>query len=330
MASIIESMLLKTNKGWRPKRTIIFCSWGGNPFGNIGSYKWGKEFEKILQNNAVAYIDIQNPYFGNTSLRSIASPSLQQLTAEAIKKMQRICTEGKTCHKSNVSSVHMQRDADFFINYLGIAAAQFVFDDFKSSEAINFISEAFFINKTKNVQEQNHSFHLHRYVAKLTTEIVLQISTQPILPFNALDVALEIQKRIEGDGSSDSILMEQSRSLRETAQLFQSNEMRPANNPRERNPLRVRMLNDILQNLEKNFLIQNHPAGFPRNILYRLDERTTRFSLLQEAQEHCKISKSNETLLSALQEVLNCITSATLYLKESLHVFQDGLEESDL
>ncbi|KAL8188039.1 UNVERIFIED_CONTAM: hypothetical protein K2H54_060190 [Gekko kuhli] len=50
--------------------------------------------------------------------------------------------------------------------------------------------------------------------------------------------------------------------LRESAQLFQSDEMRPANDPKERAPTRVRMLNDVLQSLEKNFLVQQVPPGF--------------------------------------------------------------------
>lgn len=52
--------------------------------------------------------------------------------------------------------------------------------------------------------------------------------------------------------------------LRESAELFQSDEMRPANDPKERAPSRVRMLNDILQDLEKNFLVQWVPPGFYR------------------------------------------------------------------
>lgn len=53
-------------------------------------------------------------------------------------------------------------------------------------------------------------------------------------------------------------------SLRESAQLFQSDEMRPANDPKERAPTRVRMLNDVLQNLEKNFVVQQAPPGLYR------------------------------------------------------------------
>lgn len=52
--------------------------------------------------------------------------------------------------------------------------------------------------------------------------------------------------------------------LRDTAELFQSDEMRPANDPKERAPIRVRMLNDVLQSLEKSFLVYRAPPGLYR------------------------------------------------------------------
>lgn len=66
-----------------------------------------------------------------------------------------------------------------------------------------------------------------------------------------------------GDQPNTQLLGLASR-LRDSAELFQSDEMRPANDPRERVPVRVRMLNDILQDMEKNFLAQRVPPGFYR------------------------------------------------------------------
>lgn len=62
-----------------------------------------------------------------------------------------------------------------------------------------------------------------------------------------------------------------------------------------------------------------------RNILYRLDERTSQFSILLEALEHCKLHQSNETLQAALSEVLNSINSAQVYFKAGLDVFENTL-----
>lgn len=65
---------------------------------------------------------------------------------------------------------------------------------------------------------------------------------------------------------------------------------------------------------------------FPfRNILYHTDEKTSQFSILMEAWEHCKSLTSNETLQEALSDVLNSINSAQVYFKAGLDVFESVL-----
>lgn len=67
-----------------------------------------------------------------------------------------------------------------------------------------------------------------------------------------------------GDEAGVPQLLAVASRLRDTAELFQSDEMRPANDPEERAPVRVRMLNDVLQGLEKSFLLHQAPPGLYR------------------------------------------------------------------
>ncbi|KAL4691897.1 hypothetical protein H8957_002840 [Semnopithecus entellus] len=161
---------------------------------------------------------------------------------------------------------------------------------------------------------------------KLSGEVILQIANEPVLPFNAIDIALEVQNNLKGDQPNTHQLLAMASRLRESAELFQSDEMRPANDPKERASSRIRMLNDILQDMEKSFLVKQAPPGFYRNILYHLDEKASRFSILVEAWEHCKPLASNETLQEALSEVLNSINSAQVYFKTGLDVFRSVLD----
>uniref|UniRef100_A0A8B9TQB9 N-acetylated alpha-linked acidic dipeptidase like 2 n=1 Tax=Anas platyrhynchos TaxID=8839 RepID=A0A8B9TQB9_ANAPL len=276
ITAFIQALMLKVKRGWRPDRTIVFCSWGGTSFGNIGSYEWAEDLKRVLQRNVVAYVSLHNPVRGNSTLHPIASPSLQQLTAE------------------------------------------------NSS----FLSEALFPVHATKTEELDPSFKLHETIAKLTGQVTLHIANEPVLPFNALDIALEVQNSLKvliGDKVDASQLLAVASQLRDTAELFQSDEMRPANDPKERAPIRVRMLNDVLQSLEKSFLVQQAPPGLYRNILYRLDERTNQFSVLLEALEHYKLHQSNETIQAALSEVLNSISSAQVYFKAGLDVFETTL-----
>ncbi|XP_054201955.1 inactive N-acetylated-alpha-linked acidic dipeptidase-like protein 2 isoform X5 [Homo sapiens] len=274
ITAFIRALMSKVKRGWRPDRTIVFCSWGGTAFGNIGSYEWGEDFKKVLQKNVVAYISLHSPIRGNSSLYPVASPSLQQLVVEGP----------------------------------------------------SFLSEARFSTRATKIEEMDPSFNLHETITKLSGEVILQIANEPVLPFNALDIALEVQNNLKGDQPNTHQLLAMASRLRESAELFQSDEMRPANDPKERAPIRIRMLNDILQDMEKSFLVKQAPPGFYRNILYHLDEKTSRFSILIEAWEHCKPLASNETLQEALSEVLNSINSAQVYFKAGLDVFKSVLD----
>jgi N-acetylated-alpha-linked acidic dipeptidase len=44
-------------QGWKPKRTIIYCSWDGEEPGLLGSTEWGEEHDAELKQHAVAYIN---------------------------------------------------------------------------------------------------------------------------------------------------------------------------------------------------------------------------------------------------------------------------------
>ena len=43
---------------WRPRRSLIFCSWGAEEYGLIGSYEWVEEHAKVLSQRAVAYLNV--------------------------------------------------------------------------------------------------------------------------------------------------------------------------------------------------------------------------------------------------------------------------------
>ncbi|XP_063560455.1 inactive N-acetylated-alpha-linked acidic dipeptidase-like protein 2 isoform X2 [Gorilla gorilla gorilla] len=323
ITAFIRALMSKVKRGWRPDRTIVFCSWGGTAFGNIGSYEWGEDFKKVLQKNVVAYISLHSPIRGNSSLYPVASPSLQQLVVE---KNNFNCTRRAQCPETNISSIQIQGDADYFINHLGVPIVQFAYEDIKTLEGPSFLSEALFSTRATKIEEMDPSFNLHETITKLSGEVILQIANEPVLPFNALDIALEVQNNLKGDQPNTHQLLAMASRLRESAELFQSDEMRPANDPKERAPIRIRMLNDILQDMEKSFLVKQAPPGFYRNILYHLDEKTSRFSILIEAWEHCKPLASNETLQEALSEVLNSINSAQVYFKAGLDVFKSVLD----
>ena len=87
-ASMLEAVhgvgaLLK--QGWRPKRTIVFCSWDAEEEGLIGSTEWVEQHMTEL-NRAVAYFNVDvgvaGPDFG-----AAAVPSLKQFVRELTQEV---------------------------------------------------------------------------------------------------------------------------------------------------------------------------------------------------------------------------------------------------
>ncbi|HEY8781088.1 MAG TPA: transferrin receptor-like dimerization domain-containing protein [Mucilaginibacter sp.] len=75
--------LLKT--GWRPKRTIVYCSWDGEEPGLIGSTEFAEEHDKELQQKAVIYINTDDS--GRGFLGAGGSQSLENFMDEISKNV---------------------------------------------------------------------------------------------------------------------------------------------------------------------------------------------------------------------------------------------------
>uniref|UniRef100_A0A8C2BNI3 N-acetylated alpha-linked acidic dipeptidase like 2 n=1 Tax=Cyprinus carpio TaxID=7962 RepID=A0A8C2BNI3_CYPCA len=319
MTQIIASMTAQSRAGWQPDRTIVFCSWGGTSLGNIGSFEWGKENAVVLQSRAVAYVSLHNPVRASGSLQAIASPSLQQLAAETQKRHSMSCSRGGGCPGPNVSSLQTPGDSSFFSSQLAVPTVEFTYSEFPKTERAFFLTEAFFPPESLLRETLDPAFKLHETIAKITAEAILRLATDPVLPFYPLDIALDVQNKLKDDPLSRPDLLNVAASLRDNSAFFQSEVMRPANDPKERDPAHVRMLNDVLRDLEKSFLIPNPPLGFYRNILYCLSRQTPRFSILKDALEVPWHSSINQSLTL----VTSAISSADKLVESGLDLFEN-------
>ena len=64
-------------QGWRPRRTLIVCSWDGEEYGLTGSTEWGEQFADELRKKGVAYLNVDSstsgPNLGVEAVPSLAS-----------------------------------------------------------------------------------------------------------------------------------------------------------------------------------------------------------------------------------------------------------------
>jgi N-acetylated-alpha-linked acidic dipeptidase len=83
MLEAIHGVGTLLKRGWRPKRTMIFCSWDGEEEGLIGSTEWVEQ-NGALMSHAVTYfntdVGVSGPNFG-----AAAVPSLKQFVRDVTK-----------------------------------------------------------------------------------------------------------------------------------------------------------------------------------------------------------------------------------------------------
>jgi len=88
-ASLVEIVRafgkLKTDRNWRPRRTLVFCSWGAEEYGLIGSTEWMEQHFKVLSQRAVAYLNVDVAVGGNQTFYGDAYPTLKQLIIDMSK-----------------------------------------------------------------------------------------------------------------------------------------------------------------------------------------------------------------------------------------------------
>uniref|UniRef100_A0A131YVF7 N acetylated alpha linked acidic dipeptidase like protein like n=1 Tax=Rhipicephalus appendiculatus TaxID=34631 RepID=A0A131YVF7_RHIAP len=87
LMAIAEAYGKMAMQGWRPRRTLMFCSWGAEEFGLIGSQEWVEQHRVQLDHQAVAYLNVDIAVQGNGTLEVSASPLLAHLIWESTKKL---------------------------------------------------------------------------------------------------------------------------------------------------------------------------------------------------------------------------------------------------
>jgi N-acetylated-alpha-linked acidic dipeptidase len=78
--------------GWRPRRTLIYCSWDGEEPGLIGSTEWAETHARELQAHAVLYVNSDTN--GRGFLNMGGSHSLQRLVNEVAAGVHDAQTDG--------------------------------------------------------------------------------------------------------------------------------------------------------------------------------------------------------------------------------------------
>ncbi len=207
MASMMEEAramgeLLKM--GWKPKRTIIICSWDGEEQGLLGSTEWAEAHAVELRRKAVAYINTDA--VGRGYLRAEGSHSLETLVNEVARGIQdpeknislwkrsqlkRIADspsdrkELRSRPDLRISALGSGSDYTAFIDHLGIPSLNLAFGGEGGGGVYHSIYDDFYWY----TRFADTDFVYGRALAQTAGTIVMRLANADVLPFSFTNLA---------------------------------------------------------------------------------------------------------------------------------------------
>ncbi|CAN6897917.1 unnamed protein product [Brassica oleracea] len=206
------SVLLKS--GWRPRRTILLCSWDAEEFGMIGSTEWVEENVLNLGESAVAYLNVDCAVQGSGFFAG-ATPQLDGLLLDALKLVQdpddvALTVEETFKSQNNIIERLSRVDSDFsgFLHHAGIPSIDMYYGaDYP-------VYHTAFDSYDWMIRNADPLFHRHVAMAGVWGLLGIILADEPVLPFNYISYAEQLQthrdalsKLLQGKASVDPLSM---------------------------------------------------------------------------------------------------------------------------
>ncbi|CAN1240832.1 Probable glutamate carboxypeptidase LAMP1 [Linum perenne] len=182
-------------KGWKPRRTIIFCSWDAEEYGLIGSTEWVEDNRQVLKSKAVAYLNVDIAVC-DEGYYAAATPQLDQLLKEATKQVKDPKNSTRSVYDSwtgSSASPQIGRlggggsDYAAFVQHIGVASVDMSYGE--GYPVYHSMYDDFVWMKKFG----DPMFHKHVAVASIWGYLALRLADDEILPFNYKTYAEELK-----------------------------------------------------------------------------------------------------------------------------------------
>ncbi|KAI9845555.1 MAG: hypothetical protein M1837_004652 [Sclerophora amabilis] len=188
---VVRSFGEALKKGWKPSRTIVFCSWDGEEYGLLGSTEWVEEYLPWLSKSAVAYLNVDVAASGSR-FSTAASPLLNNIIYELTSL---IPSPNQTVPGQTISSLwskqirSMGSGSDFtaFQDFAGIPCVDMGFGPGLEDPVYHYHSNYDSFDWMERFGDRG--WHHHVAIAKLWSLFAAKLVETPIIGFNTTDYA---------------------------------------------------------------------------------------------------------------------------------------------
>ncbi|XP_070538244.1 putative N-acetylated-alpha-linked acidic dipeptidase [Ptychodera flava] len=296
-ASIMEATRVfgdMVKSGWRPRRTLVFCTWGAEEYGLIGSNEWVEENMKSLIPRGVAYINVDAPLMGIHYLRVSATPNLKEVVFNAARKVPdpnpsgnrqtfydtMITRAPKDGNEPLLYDLGSGSDYASFLHRMGMSAIDMTYRwdtdkyDFSMYPMYHSVYETFHLVETF----YDPQFKYLQGMTRMWIEVAWQLADSLILPFNCEDYGIRVKKMFDGFSETDSASKIRNRGLSldtfgDAVSKFKSqstNFHKAIANVDRKSPMDIRRVNDQLMALDRAFMDPLGLTGRPytRHVIF--------------------------------------------------------------
>ncbi|XP_070565287.1 N-acetylated-alpha-linked acidic dipeptidase 2-like [Ptychodera flava] len=274
--------------GWRPRRSIVFCSWGAEEYGLIGSNEFVEEFAKSLTARAVVYLNLDISVMGNYRFIAWSSPLLFKAMHEATKKVKdpNRSSDGKvqTVYENWLQKGPKTSEDVPIIGDLSANSdhAPFVIRIGVPSTFMGYMHTSILYPMYHSVYETFHlvstyydpTFEYHATVARVWGELLRSFADSLVLPMDCRDYAkridelfqsvkTEFEEKLVARNISLDILENAIQNMTSSAEYVH---MTIEGLKGTKDPMAYRIANDVLTGFERVFI---DPLGLPDRSLVR-------------------------------------------------------------
>ncbi|WWD17285.1 hypothetical protein CI109_101725 [Kwoniella shandongensis] len=209
---VVRGLGALLKKGWKPLRTIVLASWDAEEYGLIGSTEWAEDFGSWLQENAVAYLNLDGSASG-TKFHASASPSLAHLIKEAAEQVESSLDPTQSVWSTHseagiasalsedydiwaeakdtvVSPLGSGSDFTPFLQRYGIASSDLGYGGGANDAVYHYHS--IYDSHTWQKKYGDVGFHRHTDGAKVVGLTLLRLADSIVLPLNTTQYAQEL------------------------------------------------------------------------------------------------------------------------------------------
>ncbi|KAL4238328.1 hypothetical protein ACF0H5_003039 [Mactra antiquata] len=281
---------------WRPRRSIMFCSWGAEEYGLLGSTEWIEHYTKNIGSRAIAYLNVDIAVAGNFTFRALGTPMLFKPLYSAASKVTNPNITEINAGRKTVYDTWMKNSpwkgygrpkiklpgsgSDYapFRDRLGVPVIdlRYAFDEslgLSTYPMYHSLYETFYL--VDKIMDQG--FHYHKAIGQMWIEMARDLSDSLLIPYNVTDYGTTLEdirqtfmdrfrKQLEDKGINTTVLDSAVANFTDAIKIFKDQ----IPNSNLMNPFVVRRINDQLMQLDRAFL---DPAGLPgrkfkRHILF--------------------------------------------------------------